>query len=74
VTTGKEISVKDWRRLANWKVRTMLQCEKLENLKIEMARIKIDILGISEIRWMRVRDLLSGEYKLIHKETTENKP
>lgn len=50
----------------------MLQCGTLENLKIEMARMKIDILGLSEMRWPRAGDLWSREYRLIHKGTAEN--
>jgi len=52
----------------------MLQCGKLENLKIEMARMKIDILGLSEMRWPRAGYLWSGEYRLIHTGTVENNP
>lgn len=73
-TTGEERNVKNWRRIATWNVRTMLQCGKLENLKIDMARMKIDILGLSEMRWPRAEDLWSGEYRLIHTGTAENNP
>lgn len=72
-TTGEERSVKNWRRIT-WNVRTMLQCMKLENLKIQMARMKIDIHGLSELRWPRAGDLWSGEYRLIHTGTAENNP
>ncbi|VVC30385.1 Endonuclease/exonuclease/phosphatase,Reverse transcriptase domain [Cinara cedri] len=73
-TTEEEGNVKSWRRIATWNVRTMLQCGKLENLKIEMARMKMDILGLSEMRWPRAGDLWSGEYRLIHTGTAENNP
>jgi len=73
-TTEEERNVKSWRRIATWNVRTMLQCGKLENLKIEMARMKIDILGLSEMRWPRAGDLWSGEYRLIHTGTADNNP
>jgi len=49
-TITEERSVKNWRRITTWNYRTMLQCGKLENLKIEMARMKIDILGLSKMR------------------------
>lgn len=42
---------KEYKFIATWNVRTLLQCGKLENLKMEMNKMKIDILGISEIRW-----------------------
>ncbi|XP_025412828.1 craniofacial development protein 2-like [Sipha flava] len=73
-TTEEGGNVKSWRRIATWNVRTMLQCGKLENLKIEMARMKIDILGLSEMRWPRAGDLWSREYRLIHTGTADNNP
>lgn len=38
------------KRIGTWNVRTLLQIGKLENLKMKMKRLQIDILGISEIR------------------------
>jgi hypothetical protein len=37
--------------LATWNVRTLYQAGKLENVKQEMKRLKINILGMSETRW-----------------------
>ena len=37
-------------RFACWNVRTMYQCGKLENIKLEMERLKLDILGVCEVR------------------------
>lgn len=36
--------------------------------------MEIDIFYLSEIRQPRVRDLWSSKYRLIHIETTDNKP
>ena len=36
--------------IATWNVRSMNQ-GKLEVVKQEMARLKVDILGISELKW-----------------------
>jgi len=38
------------KRIGTWNVNTLLQAGKIENLKIEMRRMKLDILGISEMR------------------------
>ena len=35
-------------------MRTLLQARKLENLKEEMRRNKVDVMGISEVRWEKV--------------------
>ena len=34
---------------------------KLEVVKQEMARVNIDILGISEIKWIRMGEFNSGD-------------
>ncbi|KAL4131689.1 hypothetical protein QTP88_008968 [Uroleucon formosanum] len=49
-----------------WNVRTLLQTGKLENLKIEMKRLKIHILGLSEMRWNGQGDFISGDYRFIY--------
>ena len=36
--------------LGTWNVRSMNQ-GKLDVIKLEMARVNIDILGISELKW-----------------------
>ena len=35
---------------------------KLEVVKQEMARVNIDILGISEIKWIRMGKFNSGDH------------
>ena len=46
-------------RLATWNVRTLYQSGKLDNVKQEMERLKINILGISETRWKDCGELKS---------------
>ena len=43
-----------------WKVRSLNQ-GKLEMVKQEMARVKIDILGISEIKWTGMGEFNSDD-------------
>src|SRR5215469_961801 len=38
-------------RIAIWNVRTLYQIGKLENVKREMNRMRVDMLGLSEVRW-----------------------
>ena len=42
---------KDQYCIGTWNVRSMNQ-GKLEVVKQEMARVNVDILGISELKWM----------------------
>ncbi|XP_008486054.1 craniofacial development protein 2-like, partial [Diaphorina citri] len=61
-------------RFATWNVRTLLQNSKLENLKEEMKKMNIDVLGFAEMRWPNDGDFWLGEYRVIHSGTIENKP
>ena len=47
--------------IGTWNVRSMNQ-GKLEAVKQEMARVSIDILGISELKWIRTGEFNSDDY------------
>ena len=38
-------------KIGTWNVKNLFQAGKLKNLALKMNRLKINILGISEIRW-----------------------
>ena len=44
--------------IGTWNVRSMNQ-GKLEVVKQEMARVNVDILGISELKWTGMREFIS---------------
>ena len=46
--------------IGTWNVRSMNQ-GKLEVVKQEMARVKIDILGINELKWMGMSEFNSDD-------------
>ena len=46
--------------IGTWNVRSMNQC-KLDVVKQEMARVNINILGISEIRWTGMGEFNSDD-------------
>ena len=52
--------------IATWNVRSLNEKGKLENLKREMQKTKINVLGLSEVRWLESEDRMSGEYRIIH--------
>ena len=53
----KVLCYKEQYCIGTWNVRSMKQ-GKLEVAKREMARVNIDILGISEIKWTRMENLI----------------
>ena len=52
--------------IGTWNVRTMGPRGKIENVKREMRRANIKILGMSEVRWKGVGDFVSDEFRIIH--------
>ena len=46
--------------MGSWNVRSMIQ-GKLEEVKQEMARLNIDILGISELKWIGMGEFNSDD-------------
>ena len=49
----------------DWNVRTMNQ-GKLEVVKKEMARVNIDILGISELKWTGMDEFNSDDHYIYY--------
>ena len=47
--------------IGTWNVRSMNE-SKLEVVKQEMARVSIDILGISELKWTEMGELNSDDH------------
>ena len=47
--------------IGTWNVRSLNQ-GKLEVVKQEMARVNVNILGISELKWTRMGEFNSGDH------------
>lgn len=47
-------------------MRTLLQSGKLENIKREMEINKMDVIGLSEVRWEGQGEMRSGEVTLFY--------
>ena len=39
------------KRIVTWAVRTIYKSGKMDNIMMEMKRMKINILGVCEVRW-----------------------
>ena len=51
--------------IGTWNVRSMNQ-GKLELIKQEMARVSVDILGISELKWTGMGELNSDDHYIYY--------
>ena len=51
--------------IETWNVRSMNQ-GKLEVVKQEMARVNIDILGVSELKWMGMGEFNSDDHYIYY--------
>lgn len=47
-------------RVATWNVNTLFQAGKFDNLKKEAERMKLDVVGVSEVRWTGSGQMSSG--------------
>ena len=62
---SKVLCYKEQYCIGTWNVRSMNQ-DKLEVLKQEMARVNIDILGISELKWTGMGDYNSDDHYIYY--------
>ena len=56
---------KEWYCIGTWNVRSMNK-GKLEVVKQEMARVNINILGISELKWTGMGDFNSDDHYIYY--------
>ncbi|WP_330950414.1 hypothetical protein, partial [Streptococcus anginosus] len=51
-------------KIGAWNVRTLRRAGKLENLKVEMDKCGISIMGLSEVRWTGQGETVFGNYTM----------
>ena len=51
--------------IGTWNVKSMNH-SKLDMVKKKMARLNVDILGISKLKWMGMGDLNSGDHYIYY--------
>ena len=52
-------------RIGSWNIRTMQRKGKLENIKRELNRNILNILGLSEVRWKESKDITNDGIRMI---------
>ena len=53
-------------KIGTWNTRTMYEKGKLDNVKSEMSRMEINILGLAEVRWTGAGTLSSDNYTVVY--------
>ena len=53
-------------RIGTWNVRSLNKVGKLEEVKREMERYRLSILGVSEVRWKGQGDFVSDGVRMIY--------
>ena len=53
-------------RICTWNVRTLFQCGRLDQVLNEMQKYKLDILGLSEVRWTGQGRFTSGQFTMLY--------
>src|SRR6476469_2190817 len=53
-------------RVGTWNVQTMNETGKFENVKEEMRRNRLSIMGVSEVRWRDREDFVSDGYRVVY--------
>ena len=62
---SKVLCCKEQYCIETWNVRSVNQ-GKLEVVKQEMARVNVDILGISELKWTRMGEFNSDDHYIYY--------
>ena len=60
------------KRIATWNVRSLLRAGKINNVAAEANRMKLDIVGLSEVRWPGVSQVTVSEYELVYSGSEEH--
>ena len=63
--TSKVQCCKEQYCIGTWNIRSMIQ-GKLELVKQEMARVNVDILGISELKWTGMSEVNSDDHYIYY--------
>jgi len=62
---GEKVELGEF-NIGTWNVRTMRARGKLENIKQEMRKANLKVLGLCETRWETAGDFESNEFRVIH--------
>ena len=53
-------------KIATWNVRSLYKVGKFDNVKREMDRMKLDIMGLCDVRWKGAGLITSGDFTMVY--------
>jgi len=59
-------------KLGTWKVRSLYRADSLETATRELARYKLDCMGVQEVRWDKGGTAGAGDYNFFYGKRNEN--
>jgi hypothetical protein len=59
-------------RLGTWNVRSLYRAGSLKAAARELARYKLDLLGVQEVRWDKGGTVRAGDYNFFYGKGNEN--
>jgi exonuclease III len=66
---------RQWKRdivLGTWNVRSLYRAGSLTAVTMELARYKLDLVGVQEIRWDKGVTVRAGDYNFFYGKGNEN--
>ena len=58
--------------LGTWNVRSLYRAGSLTAVARELARYKLDLVGVQEVRWEKEGTLKAGDYSFFYRKGNEN--
>jgi len=59
-------------KLDTWNVRSLYRAGSLKAAARELARYKLDIVGVQEVRWDKGETVRAGDYNFFYEKGNEN--
>ena len=60
------------KKLSTWNVRSFYRAGSLKATSRELARYKLDVVGVQEVRWDKVGTVRAGDYNFFYGKGNEN--
>ena len=73
--TDPSVHPKQWKRdmrFGKWNLRSLYRSGSFTTIVMELARYKLDLVGVQEVRWDKAETVRAGDYTLVYRKGNEN--